>query len=42
MNIGLTLKYQKAAIKKKSIGGLIKLAEISSFIDIESKFRLVH
>ena len=39
---GLTLKYQIAAIKKKSIGGLINIAKISSFIDNESKFKLVH
>ena len=38
----LTLKGQVAAIKKKSIGGLINIAKISSFIDNESKFKLVH
>ena len=38
----LTLKYQITAIKKKSVGGLINIAKISSFIDKDSKFKLVH
>ena len=38
----LTLKYQVAPVKKKTIGGLINIAKISKFVDRESKLKLVH
>ena len=38
----LTLNYKVAAVKKKTIGGLINIAKMSKFIDRESRLKLVH
>ena len=38
----LSLKNQITTVKKKAIGGLLNMAKILKFIDIESKLKHVH